>query len=322
MDNEPGTNENESDMVESSEQINENGCSEPSEMENVNEAQPKEDVADDTTADVDATTSATSTTASTTTSTTPDADDAVVIAEPEQSNESDQKVENEEETEKLPTEPQQMEVEDECLSPKQSDPVDEPQSELDQLAVTDSDNPSECSPEKSRDIACIVSSPSEVECDEPANDKFWNQSNESSPEKSRSEVACLVSSPSEVECEESANDKSWSQLNESAGEGYDDSIDDEVDSEDEDMDNESVEHSSPKVEFKERKSEQKQATECPIFELTDDNSSVDDVRSEIDDDIEGDEIGEEEEEEEDMSGKIQVLMYTHVFYIKGKTTTH
>lgn len=285
MDNETGTNDNESEVVESSEQINENGCNEPTQVEAETEAEAEAE-----------------------TESVSGSEHKESAAEPEQSDESDQKVDQPDE-----------QKEEASSSLKPADPIDEPQIESVQFAIIDSDNPSESSPEKSHDVACIVSSPSEVECDESANDKSWNQSNESSPEKSRSDVACIVSSPSEAECEESANDKSWNQLNESAGEGiYDDSIDDEAESDDDNMDNDFIDRSSPKtVQFKEHTSEIKPVTasaavECPVFELTDDNSSVDDARSEVDDDIDGDDI--DGEEEEDMSGACFTFFFIDFYY--------
>ncbi|XP_055321488.1 GATA zinc finger domain-containing protein 7-like isoform X2 [Sitodiplosis mosellana] len=225
-------------------------------------------------------------------------DETDAVTESEDKDESE--VENVSENK---TEEEEEEEEEECPSPKESSPVDEAPSETDQFAVIDSD-PSESSPEKG---ACIVSSPSETEHEELGNDKSWNQlENESSPEKSQSEVAfeaaCIISSPSEAEMYESANEKTWGQLNESVSEGiYDeaeleDSIDDEAESEDDEMENNYRPSQKVVYQKKEREKEQKPAAECPVFELTDDNSSVDDVRSEVDDDIEGDEMGEEEED--------------------------
>lgn len=250
MDNETNPNENDSEVVESTEQINENGCNEQSDTDRVNDLDDKDS--------------------------------------PEQSSESDDKKDDED-----------------CMSPKPSTLLHEAQSESDQFGVTDSDNPSDSSPDKGRDVSLVVSSPIEMECDETANDKSWRQINDSSPEKSRSDVACVVSSPSEsVECEESTNDKGWCQLNESVSEGgiYDDSMDDEPDSEDDDVDNDYIDRSSPKAVFKQRDSVPKPDVECPVFELTDDNSSAGEPRSEADDDIDGDEMGEEEEDDE--SGKL------------------
>lgn len=123
---------------------------------------------------------------------------------------------------------------------------------------------------------------------------------ESSPEKSSSELACLIPSPSDpMNDSVNENSDSWDQLKEPIdGANYDDSdddVDDAVDDDSEDGgDNEFSERSNPKT------VEQKTNNECQIFELTDDNSSVDDVReSDGEDDIDADEMGEEEEEEED-----------------------
>lgn len=232
--------------------------------------------------------------------TNPNENESEVVESSEPINENGCENKTEEEEEEQEHEQEEQEQEEECLSPKQSSPVNEPPSETDQFAVIDSD-PSECSPEKG---ACIVSSPSEMEPEELGNDKNWMQSeNESSPEKSRSETACVISSPSEAEMDESANDKSWGQLNESVSESvYEDSIDDEPESDDEEIENDYP--SSPKVSYqKEREKEQKPTAECPVFELTDDNSSVDDVRS-VDDDIDGDEMGEEEED----SGELREII--------------
>lgn len=238
MDNETNLNGSESEVVEPSKEINENGCDEQT-----------------------------------------DETDAVT--------ESEDKTELEQE-EIL----SENKTEEECLSPKESSPSTGLPNEIDQFAVIDSE-PSECSPEK---VACIVSSPSETERDELGNDKSWSQlENESSPEKSQSDVACVISSPSEAEMDETANDKSWGQLNESVSEG---SIDDGPESEDEKMENDypSVYGVAPLVYQEMLKNRKKPAPECPVFELTDDNSSVDDVRSEVDDDMDGDEMGEEEED--------------------------
>lgn len=132
---------------------------------------------------------------------------------------------------------------------------------------------------------------------------------ESSPEKSGSEMACLIPSPSDP-MNDSANEKndSWDQLNEPIDDvNYDDSDDDDEDDDDEDRDDgdggddsdDGADH-----EFSKRSHpktvEQKTDNDCQVFELTDDNSSVDDARdSEGEDDIEADEMGDEEEEEED-----------------------
>lgn len=238
MENETGPIENDSEVVESNEEINENGCDKQDEVDGA--------------------------------------------------------IDTDDKTETEPTVQGENKTEDEeCLSPMQAYPIDEAPSETDQFAVIDSDNPSENSPDKGQTITCTVSSPSEVETEETANDKNWNhQSNDSSPEKSRSDTACIISSPSEVEGDESANDKGWTQLNESVSEDiYDDSMDEEPESEEDEF----IDRSSPKVVFKDRESGEKPAVDCQVFELTDDNSSVDDARSEMDDDIEGEDMGEEED---------------------------
>lgn len=247
MENETGPIENDSEVVESSEEINENGCDKQNEEVAVIDTDDKNDIDKNETEPTAASAS-----------------------------EAENKTED-----------------DECLSPVQAYPIDEPPSETDQFAVTDSDNPSENSPEKSQSIACTVSSPSEVEAEETANDKSWNhQSNDSSPEKRRSENAGVISSPSEIEGDESANVKGWRQRNDSMSEGiYDESMDEEPESEEDEF----IDRSSPKVVFNNRESGEKPAVDCPVFELTDDNSSVDDARSEIDDDIEDEELGEEED---------------------------
>lgn len=248
MDNETNPNENESEVVKASDEINENGCDEPDEIDGVTE--------------------------------------------------TDEKDQNDEQAVEIENKLAEGDEEDEkAISPKEAPIIDESITENDDFAVIDSDNPSECSPEKGQGSACLVSSPSENENDEVGTDKSWNELNDSSPEKSRSEATCVISSPSEVEGEETVNDKGWVQLNESVSEGiYEDSMEEEPESDDDEF----INRSSPKFMFKEHEKKQKSAVECPVFELTDDNSSVDDARSDVDDDIEGDEMGEEEED----SGKL------------------
>lgn len=160
---------------------------------------------------------------------------------------------------------------------------------------------------------CNVSIPSvEVDdVDEPANDKNWSQVNASqldnSLEKSDSDMACLIPSPSDP-MNDSVNEKndSWDRLNEPIDDAnYDDSDDDDDSEGDGVGDDEFNKRSNPKT------VEQKSNSDCQVFELTDDNSSVDDTReSDGDDDIEGDDMGEEEEEEEDdddVSGKYHLF---------------
>lgn len=178
--------------------------------------------------------------------------------------------------------------------PEQPLPAGEPASDTEQINAINSENPSESCSEKEPIVSNDIIESPKMESEKPTDEKNWSQMNDSSPEKSRSDEACLILSTSEADCDDSlVNEKSWSQLNESIGEGDaiygEDSMDDEPDSED-DVDNEFIERSSPKV-------EPKLAPDCPVFELTDDNSSVD-VRSEGEDDIENEELGEEEEEEE------------------------
>lgn len=128
--------------------------------------------------------------------------------------------------------------------------------------------------------------PSMADVDESVNDKNWSQINENSLEQRGSDMACLIPSPSDP-ITDSVDEKSWSELNEDPM--------DEANSEDS-MDDE--DGSNPKV--AEQKSNN---SECPVFELTDDNSSVDDTRSDgdgdgdCDDDIE--DVSEEEDEDEE-----------------------
>lgn len=275
MEIETNPNDNESEVVESCVSINENGCDETHDVDTAIETGVKDGadqtVEETTTADLD------------------------------KNSKKDDDVDDNDENER----------EEVCLSPKQSTPVDEPEpipepepepgaelesSETDQ--VIDSDNPSESSPDKELSGACVISSPSEVESEEQVNEKSWNQMNDSSPEKSLSEAACVISSPSEAECDDSVNEKGWNQLNESLGD------EDSMDAADSDDDNEFIDRSSPKV-------EEKPAADCQVFELTDDNSSIE-ARSEGDDDMEDEELGEEEEEDNE-SGKMKIT-----FYLKKK----
>ncbi|XP_031617830.1 putative uncharacterized protein DDB_G0282133 isoform X3 [Contarinia nasturtii] len=157
MDNEP--NENESEVVESCEDINENGCDDEQTEDDVNESEDKD--------------------------------------ETEDKDELEDKDDDQNQSEQLNV--IENKTDEECMSPKPSiEPSvdDAPSDEPDQFAVIDSDNPSENSPQKSQGAACTISSPSETEPDELENDKSWNQLNESSPTKSLSEVA-IISSPSE-----------------------------------------------------------------------------------------------------------------------------
>lgn len=120
---------------------------------------------------------------------------------------------------------------------------------------------------------------------------------DSSPEKSGSEMACLIPSPSDP-MNDSANEKSenWEPIEDV---NYDDSEEEDDENENEDDDDSDV--GVDNEEFSKRSNpktvEQKTNNDCQVFELTDDNSSVDDAReSDAEDDIE---MGEEEEEEED-----------------------
>lgn len=118
---------------------------------------------------------------------------------------------------------------------------------------------------------------------------------DSSPEKSSSEMACLIPSPSDP-------------MNDSVNANFDDSVEEEEEEDDVDDDseaggdNEFSKRSNPKT------VEQKaNNNDCQVFELTDDdNSSVDDAReSDGEDDIDADEEeeDEEDEDEEPRSGK-------------------
>lgn len=170
-------------------------------------------------------------------------------------------------------------------SPKQMSPLNEARSEPDQFDAIDAKSPLDNTPEKDQDGACMVSSPSEI--DETANDKSWNEINDSSPEKSRSETAFILSSPSEMECDEAVNGN-WARINTISKEDmFEDSMDDESD-EDEDIDT--------YIDTSKSDYNRGRDTKGEVFELTDGNSSMDDPRSDIDEEIDGEEmLGEDED---------------------------
>lgn len=255
MDNETSPNDNESEVVETSEAINENGCNELHNVDNTTiQTDDKNDADQLVDADTDAATKETN-----------------------------------------PIETDRKDSDESCLTTKELTPSDEPEvaSELEPIEseqIQQSDNLSEKSPEKVISQAGIISSPSELDLDVQSDEKNWNQMNDSSPDKHRSETACLIPSPSDVDGDDSINEKGrWYQLSEVDG-VYEDSMD----AADSDVDTEPNNRTNSKV-------ERKPAVDCPVFELTDDNSSIE-ARSEGDDDIEDEEMGEEDEEENE-SGK-------------------
>lgn len=289
MDTEINPIENESELVESSEPINENGCDD-------NE-KPK--VID-------------------------------TVTQQSDDKETDQSIESEND---------QKHTDDSESSPMKS-PANEPTilcaSETEPYDIIDSDNPSENNSPEKNSSATIPATESDVEtkqieaeevlseievakelpatecvatCDAPTPSIEMDEVDEpantlqvdSSPEKSSSEMACLIPSPSDP-MNDSVDEKneSWDQLNEPIDDvNYDDSDDDDDDDDDDNdddsgADDEFSKTSNPKT------VEQKANSDCQVFELTDDNSSVEDVReSDGEDDMDADEMNEEEEDDDD-----------------------
>lgn len=115
---------------------------------------------------------------------------------------------------------------------------------------------------------------------------------DSSPEKSGSEMACLIVSPDPMNDSVNEKSESWEPIDD---QNYDDSEEEVEDEDDVDSDvGGNNQRSNPKT------AEQKTNNDCQVFELTDDNSSVDDAReSEEEDDIDADEMDVDEEQEEE-----------------------
>lgn len=309
MDTETNTIENESKPVESSEPINENGCDDNEKqkvIETVTQQPNDKDTTDQSTEsendqklDDDSESSPTKS---------PDNESPIILAASETTPDDIIDSEN-------PTENDSPEKNANATTPAVETTEIEPK-EVDAVA-TEAVETEAVATEATEEIAatevapCNVSIPSvEVDdVDEPVNDKNWNQINsvqlESSLEKSDSNLACLIPSPSDP-INDSVNEKddSWDRLNEPIDDAnYDDSDDDDdEDSGDGAEDNEFNKSLNPKT-----VEQKKSNNDCQVFELTDDNSSVDDTReSDGEDDIDGDDMGEEEEEEEDdddVSGK-------------------
>lgn len=289
MDNETNPNENESDVIETSDTINENGCDDDpnDETATVAECKKDENQLDESDANKN------------------DEDDGdVTKVSPEETvggHTENEPTESEVETTAEVTDQPIHEPIEQATEEPVDETVDEPaneqpsqsaSSETEQYTVIDSDNLSESSPEKGSNAACIVSPSSELDGDESCNDKSWAQMNDSNPDKSLSEDAIILS-PSGAECDDLINEKGWGQLNESIVDGIsDDSMEEEAeDSEDDFLD---------RNDQKELK--RKPAADPEVFELTDDNSSADEAQS----DGEDDEMGEEDDE----SGKF------HFFYVR------
>lgn len=172
-------------------------------------------------------------------------------------------IEEEEETEMLPDE---INIIDEPgLSPKCTTVNDDiPPNECEPFTILDSDNPSECSPAKSQN----------------------------SEKQKKMDLLSLLSSPSQTEPDDSFSQNQLVEEHEMFDEepSIDGSNEDENDTDEENDRNDRNDghENRPSINKQRPSSTFKKSNDYPVFELTDDNSSEDDMRSDEDEEYNSD----------------------------------
>lgn len=309
MDTETNPIENESEPVELCESINENGCDESSDdkkpkvVEAVTQQLDKDKDSDQTIESENDQKHGDENDDSEISPIKPPTDKPIVLSASE--TESYEIIDSENPSENNSPEKNSSATITEAVATVTSDSASESASEVTEIKVVETEELETATETTPSDVSLYISAVEVRDVnDESANDKNWTESNENLEKKS-SDMACLIPSPSD-QMNESVDEKneSWDRLNESIDEiNYDGSIDDEdvcspPSSNDDGLDdadgadNEFNKKSNPKTIDQQSPCRPNHDGQMQIFELTDDNSSVDDTR-------ESEGFDDEEEEDED-----------------------